>query len=163
VTARQLKIFLGIVEIKLLKGLLLPNQRCHSTEGINTVGSVSTARLAPQSAKACIKSPKFSRRLRPALPSYLDIHHLRSAGDILLSHGQLGSGSYKQKSEECQLNTSCMAAVLLPVISRHMMMCSNNMTWNAASSGWLSSTADRPTANYQPKTCHCLKGKSRQK
>jgi len=50
---------------------------------------------------------------------------------------------------EYLLSTSCMAAVLLPVMRRHMMMCSNSITWNAESSGWLSST-ETHAADQQP-------------
>ena len=49
------------------------------------------------------------------------------------------------KDGEWLLRTSCMAAVLLPVMRRHMMMCSNNTTWNAVNRGWLSSTTNRHT------------------
>ena len=39
--------------------------------------------------------------------------------------------------------TSCIAIVLLPMMSRHMMMCSNSISWNWCSNGWASTTENR--------------------
>jgi len=57
-------------------------------------------------------------------------------------HGETRHLYATEAETSVKVLTSCMAAVLLPVMRRHMMMCSNSITWNADSSGWLSSTID---------------------